>query len=94
MIISVYSAGTNLSILPGVVVGKKGRGNRNLTNALIGNNVTISANATVFGGISIGNNVVIGAGSVVYKDLPDNTCVVGNPAKIVKVYDESHKKWI
>ena len=32
----------------------------------------------------IGKNAVIGTGSVVTKDVPDNTIVVGNPAKIIK----------
>lgn len=50
----------------------------------IGNNVTIGANALVIGNIKIGNNVVIGAGSVVVKDVPDNTVVAGNPARIIK----------
>ena len=30
-------------------------------------------------------NVTIGAGSVVINDIPDNTIVVGNPAKIIKI---------
>ena len=49
----------------------------------IGNNVTIFANALIIGNIKIGNNVTIGAGSVVTKDIPDNSIVVGNPAKII-----------
>ena len=32
----------------------------------------------------IGENSVVGAGSVVTKDVPDNSIVVGNPAKIIK----------
>lgn len=36
------------------------------------------------GGIRIGNNVVIGANSCVGKDVPDNVCVAGAPAKIIK----------
>lgn len=51
---------------------------------VIGNNVVIHANASVFGGIHIGDNVTIGAGAVVQKDVPDNCVVVGNPARIVR----------
>lgn len=50
----------------------------------IGDNVIIYAGACVVGGITIGNNVVIGANAVVTKDIPDNSIVVGNPAKIIK----------
>jgi len=34
-------------------------------------------------GIVIGKNVIIGAGSLVNKDIPDNTTVVGVPARAV-----------
>lgn len=50
-------------------------------NTLIGNNVRIGSNATILP-VKIGNNVIIGAGSVVTKDIPDNSIVLGNPAKI------------
>ena len=49
----------------------------------IGNNVTIGANAVIVGPVYVGNNVTIGAGSVVVKDVPDNACVAGNPARII-----------
>lgn len=81
--ISVYKAGENLSVLPGVVVGKKGKGDRYNTNPTIGNNCTIFANCTLFGPIVIGDNVKIGAGSVVMKDIPTGKTVVGNPARIL-----------
>jgi len=48
----------------------------------VGNKVFIGANAVILPGITIGNNVIIGAGSVVTKDIPDNTNVKGNPAKV------------
>lgn len=50
----------------------------------IGNNVTICAGAIVVGGVTIGDNVTIGAGAVVVKDIPSNSVVVGNPARVVK----------
>ncbi len=50
----------------------------------IGNNVTIYANSVIVGGINIGKNSIIGAGSVVIKDVPENSIVAGNPAKIIK----------
>ena len=45
---------------------------------------SIGSNATIMCGITIGLNSVVGAGSVVTKDVPDNTIVAGNPAKIIR----------
>lgn len=59
----------------------------NGSRLVIGDNVTICANAVVVGGITIGSNVIIGAGAVVISDLPDNSVAVGVPAKIVKKYN-------
>lgn len=50
----------------------------------IGNNVDVGANVCIIGDISIGDNVVIGAGTVVTKDIPPDSVVVGNPARILK----------
>ena len=50
----------------------------------IGNNVWIGANSIILPSVKIGNNVIIGAGSVVTKDIPSNSQVVGNPAKVTK----------
>lgn len=53
----------------------------------IGQNVWVGASAIILPGVSIGQNSIIGAGSVVTKDVPENTLVAGNPAKIIKVLD-------
>ena len=45
---------------------------------------SIGSNATILCGITIGENALIGAGSMVTKNVPANTVVVGNPAKIIK----------
>lgn len=45
---------------------------------------SIGSNATILCGITIGENALIGAGAVVTKDVPANTVVAGNPAKIIK----------
>lgn len=49
---------------------------------------SIGSSATIMCGITIGKNAIVGAGCVVTKDVPDNTIVVGNPAKILKKVDE------
>jgi len=45
---------------------------------------SIGSNATILCGITIGENSLIGAGAVVTKDVPANSIVAGNPAKIIK----------
>lgn len=50
-------------------------------NVSIGEGSFIGAGAIVRQGITIGKNCMIGAGSVVVKDVPDNTTVVGVPAR-------------
>ena len=48
----------------------------------------IGARAIILPGVTIGKNSVVGAGAVVTKDVPDNTVVVGNPARFLKKIDE------
>ena len=45
---------------------------------------SIGSGATIMCGITIGENAIVGAGCVVTKDVPGNTTVVGNPARILK----------
>lgn len=52
-------------------------------------NAWIGANVTILPGVTIGKNAVIGAGSVVTHDVPDNTVVVGNPARPLKTLESS-----
>jgi sugar O-acyltransferase (sialic acid O-acetyltransferase NeuD family) len=53
-------------------------------NVSVGAYSFIGANSVVKQGVRIGSNVIVGAGTVVIRDLPDNVCVAGNPAKIIK----------
>lgn len=50
----------------------------------VGEFTMIGTGAIVLPRVTIGANVIIGAGAVVTKDIPDNSIVVGNPAKITK----------
>ncbi|MFN6038729.1 MAG: acyltransferase [Bacteroidota bacterium] len=45
---------------------------------------SVGSNATILCGIVIGENSMVGAGSMVTKDVPPNTIVAGNPARIIK----------
>lgn len=53
----------------------------------VGNDVFIGLGAVILPGVNIGNKCIIGANSVVTKDVPDNSIVGGNPAKIIKSTD-------
>ena len=54
----------------------------------------IAANAVITAGVTIGKHSVIAAGAVVTKDIPPYSVAVGNPAKVIKRYDESTKDWV
>jgi len=45
---------------------------------------SIGSNVTVLSGITVGENAIVGAGSVVTRDVPPNTIVAGNPARIFR----------
>lgn len=49
---------------------------------------SIGSSATLLCGITVGENAIVGAGSVVTKDVPPNTIVAGNPAKILRKTNE------
>jgi UDP-2-acetamido-3-amino-2,3-dideoxy-glucuronate N-acetyltransferase len=51
---------------------------------LVERGASIGSGVTLLGGITIGQNAVVGAGSVVTKDVPANTTVAGNPARIIR----------
>ena len=51
---------------------------------IVRNNATVGSNATIMCGITIGEGALVAAGAVVTKDVPPNTIVAGNPAKILR----------
>lgn len=46
---------------------------------------SIGSGATILSNIMVGENAIVGAGSVVTKDVPANTIVVGNPARVLRM---------
>lgn len=55
-----------------------------LKPVVIKQNAWIGAKATILPGVTVGKNAVVAANAVVTKDVPANTVVAGNPAKIIK----------
>ena len=60
----------------------------------IGDNCWVGEKAIILPGVSIGDCCIIAAGAVVTKNVPSNSIVAGNPAKIIKIYDFEEHKWI
>ena len=60
-------------------------------SSTLGNHVMIGGQAGVSGHLKIGNNVQIGGGSGVIDDIPDNSKVMGYPAKNLKNFIRENK---
>ena len=60
-------------------------------SSTLGNNVMIGGQAGVSGHLKVGSNVQIGGGSGVIKDIPDNSKVMGYPAKDLKKFIKENK---
>ena len=60
-------------------------------SSILGNNVMIGGQAGISGHLKIGNNVQIGGGSGVIKNIPDNSKVMGYPAKDLKKFIKENK---
>ena len=60
-------------------------------SSTLGNNVMIGGQAGISGHLKVGNNVQIGGGSGVIKDVPDNSKVMGYPAKDLKRFIKENK---
>ena len=60
-------------------------------SSTLGNNVVIGGQAGISGHLKIGNNIQIGGGSGVIKDIPDNSKVMGYPAKDLKNFIKDNR---
>ena len=50
---------------------------------------SIGSGATILSNINIGENAIVGAGSVITKDVPPNSIVAGNPAKVLRYIEQT-----
>jgi len=83
-VINAKSIGDDCEIWQNVTIGKKTSGDVD-DRPVIGDNVLITAGASVIGDISIGNKVTIGAGAIIVKDVPSGTTVVSQPARYILI---------
>jgi acetyltransferase-like isoleucine patch superfamily enzyme len=50
---------------------------------------SIGSGATILSNTEIGENAIVGAGSVITKDVPANSVVAGNPARILRYIEQT-----
>lgn len=77
--------GTGATIYQTVTIGKTA----SPQYPVIGEGATLYPNAIVIGPITVGANAIVGAASVVTKDVPARGIVAGNPARLIRVMDET-----
>lgn len=62
-----------------------------LHGCTLGDNTLIGMGAIILNGVRIGRNCLVGAGALVTegKEFPDNSLIVGSPAKVIRELDEA-----
>ncbi|MFC0216463.1 acyltransferase [Paenibacillus chartarius] len=86
---------TNSTILAHDASTKLQFGKSKIGKVKIGDRVFIGYNSVVLCNVRIGNDVIVAAGSIVTRDIPDNSIVAGNPARIIgktSDYMEKHRE--
>jgi acetyltransferase-like isoleucine patch superfamily enzyme len=66
---------------------------RAMGSVVIQEGAFIGINAVILPGVTIGRNAVVAASAVVTKSVPPFTVVAGNPATIVKRYNDIDGSW-
>lgn len=60
----------------------------------IGKNCFVGMGARIQPGTILGDGCVVGANSVVRGVFPDNSVLVGAPAKVIRLYESGHMAWV
>lgn len=58
--------------------------NREHRTTRIGSYCFVGCGAIIFPGVTIGDHCIVGAASVVMRDVPANSLVMGNPARVIE----------
>lgn len=58
----------------------------------IGSDVFVGARAIIMPGVEVGDRCIIGAGSIVTRSVPSGAVAVGNPARIIGLYEDFHAR--
>ena len=56
---------------------------------IIKKGASVGSGATILANLCVGENAIVGAGAVVTKDVPANTIVTGNPAKVLRYIEQN-----
>ncbi|WP_241697061.1 DapH/DapD/GlmU-related protein [Mariprofundus sp. KV] len=59
----------------------------------IGKKVWIGENVCILPGVTIGDGAIIGAGAVVTKAVPARSIAIGNPARVVRIFNDDMGEW-
>lgn len=60
---------------------------------IIGKSCFIGYGSIILAGSKLGNHCIVGSNSVVCGEFPDNCVIVGNPARIIKKYNDQYAIW-
>jgi len=60
---------------------------------VIESNVWIGESVTILPGVTVGFGAVLAAGAIVTKNVPPKSIVAGNPAKVIKTFNENTERW-
>ena len=63
-----------------------------LVGVIVKDGAVIGAKVVIKAGVKVGKNSVVAMGSIVTKDIPDETVVMGVPARVVYSRDEYNRK--
>jgi acetyltransferase-like isoleucine patch superfamily enzyme len=58
---------------------------------VVKNGASIGSGSTILANLTIGENAMVGAGSMVTRDVPANSIVMGNPARVYRYIDSARE---